>query len=203
MEADIVEFTTEPIPVVKQINFINTNNKIDMGKTKGCPECVEALIANKDSNFTQGDKEWLLTQSQEILDKLIPKEIKPVVNTKAEKVTKEQAVNILKESMKTTDDFINLLPSAMQDQFNSALAVHEQQRAYLIEGILNNTEKIWDKDDLVTMKTAMLERIAKSVDVNKETVIDYSAMNANTTVRTEFNEADFLPPAGVEFETKK
>ena len=40
-----------------------------------CPEKVEMLIQDENSKFTEDDREWLLTQSEEIIEKLQPIEV--------------------------------------------------------------------------------------------------------------------------------
>ncbi|OQY11134.1 MAG: hypothetical protein B6I31_05545, partial [Desulfobacteraceae bacterium 4572_19] len=197
-----VTFTTEPVEVVRELNYININQKKNnMAKETQCPECVEALITNKQTNFTENDREWLLTQSKEVLDKLIPKPV-PAVNAQ-QTITKEAAINVLKQTIKTPKDFVALLPDTLQDQMTSALSVHQRQREYLVKSILDNTKDVWTEDDLTKMNTNMLERVAKSVNVKKENVIDYSALGQVTNNTAEFTVDDFLAPAGIEFNKTK
>lgn len=217
-EDDSVEFGTEPVQVRKNVEYVQLQNMqrtkpVKKGETtmanekSCCPEKVDKLIANEATQFTQDDKEWLLTQEEATIDKMFPKEVEPKkepnTNSKDEKVTAEQAMQVLKEQIKQPQDFINLLPDEMQDQMNNGLKLHQEKRTNLITGILNNTENVWKEEDLKQMDTSMLEKISTSIKANKQEVTDYTAMGGSNQEPTNNTSDGILLPAGVEVTEEK
>jgi len=178
-----VEFIGSPIPVKKKVEYItverinNNQKQVNMADDKkpcgGCMEKVIALINNEATNFTSADREWLLTQDEAILDKLLPKE--PVKAPEPVQVNAEQAMEVLKNSLKNEDDFINLLPEKMKDSMRSGLALHEEMRSKMIETIVTHTEGVWDKKELEVMNTNVLKKIHDSISVP----VDYSLNNSS------------------------
>ena len=154
-----------------------------MGKENQCPKCVEkinALITNKDSGFTEDDREWLNNLTEAQLDKLTPKVVE-----------KEKIVE------KTVE--VNKLSPEDQEAIAYGRKQREDRRKGLISGILTNTEKdTWSEDILKSMSDDTLERILNSVKKKEE---DYSV--AAGSVLTNVADVEPLPPTGITFETKK
>ena len=96
-----IEFQGEPVEVRKKVTFVNMslkrtnfNSKSKMKVNKKCTCTVDGLIQNEATQFTEADRKWLATFSQEQLEKLSPKDEeeeeeeveegkKPVVSKKA------------------------------------------------------------------------------------------------------------------------
>jgi hypothetical protein len=176
---DVVEFIGEPVEVIKKVdiqyvpntlkrtkfnNNKNTEVKMDNNKPP-CGQCMEkivALINNKATKFTEADREWLLTQEESMLDKLMPvtEEVtKPVVNAEPKKLTSEEVINALSAEDKAAFEF--------------GKRQLRERRNTMIQGIQANTSKeIWPDAELAKTDDAMLERIYNSV--KKEPVVDYS-----------------------------
>jgi hypothetical protein len=195
-EDDSIEFSGEPLRVRREVNYIQANKMVRTKEKKGdkkmventkpcCPDKVDALIANKHSNFTEDDKEWLLTQDAATLEKMIPKEQKPVepqVNT---------ADYVRKDSLKTTDDFIALAPKEMQDQMRSGLALHQEHRTSLIASIIANAKKdSWTEAELQELDAKMLVKLNSQF----EEVSDYSLQGSGTVPNTNLGNDELEEP---------
>lgn len=164
-----------------------------------CPEKVEMLIQDENSNFTEDDREWLLTQSEEIIEKLQPvvvekeviKEVEKIVKVnEGEEVTKEQAIQVLSETLSDPKKFMELLPSAIKDQLESGLRMHEEYRDKLITGILaNQASEVWKKEDLANMNADQLKRLSDSIG-QKQAVYRM----AGGAPQTNSTEEKLLPP---------
>ena len=138
-----------------------------------CPEKVEMLIQDENSKFVEADREWLLTQSEEMIEKLQPvivekeviKEvIKEVAVNKEVGPTKEQVVQVLEESFSDQAKFLALLPAALRDQMESGLRLHQEKRDALIAHVMTNqAAPVWVKEDLSAMASAQLQKIADSI----------------------------------------
>ena len=159
----------------------NTNKKEDtiMSEEKkpwgGCMEKIVTIIQSNETPYTEDHREWLLTQEEAFLDKLIPKEpaevkIEPV------QVNKEQALEVLKETIKNQDDFIELLPDNMKDSMKSGLALHQEARQKMIDEIQSNANDVWTKEELDTMNFATLKKVHSSMKIP---IVDYSLNGGN------------------------
>lgn len=192
-----VVFTGEPIAVKRKVEYvvfsriinnqnIGDHNMDDKKPCGGCMEKIVALINNAQTNFTADDREWLLTQDEATLDKLFPKEpekIEPV------QINKEQALGVLKESIKKPEDFINLLPDEMKDSMQSGLALHQEMRQKMIQSVMDNAKDVWTKDELEKMNTDTLKKVANSITVPA----DYSLKNSIIKNNAEDMEVLILP----------
>jgi hypothetical protein len=213
--------TNEDTGIKRTRKFINNSKKEEqeMADAK-CTPCVakkvNELIANEATSFTENDREWLETLDEVQLNKCAPKDMSAEDKKKAEEemaakvktnatITPEMAVNALKEALKGQDDFINLMPTNMQEQTRSALKLHASHKSTLIEGILANTEEgTWTKEELGVYEVEKLEKISKTAGVKAPAAqFNYSAMGAGTDLHNNAqDEVPFLAPVGINFETK-
>jgi hypothetical protein len=186
-----INFTGDPIEVTKKVDYVSVNQvnfvrtkpikkevKI-MSKTDGCPECakkVNALIANKESKFTEENREWLESLEEALLDKLTPTVVE---------IEKKIEVNTLSEEDK----------KALADYKKQK----EEKRKGLIKSIQDNVKDVWTEEVLNEMDDDKLERVFKSV--KREGVVDYSgnvpSYNSSSTGE------EPLYPTGVKIEEKK
>ena len=156
---------------------------------------VDELISNERTRFTEEDKEWLLTQEEDILGKLEPMEEQaadPVEDPEPPQVNVDQAIQVLKDHFQKPDDFIQIMPDEIQDQMRNGLKLHREKRQELINNILANSAKgVWTDEELKKMDTGFLEKLSSSVKPK----VDYSGMGP-----TNHQQADdeILLPAGVE-----
>lgn len=172
-----IDLVGEPVQVVKNISYtpIQANKLI---RTKGGKQTMETnskttcflgkvdrLIQSNRTQFTEGDKEWLLNQEETTLDKLFPKDTAIDVNS-------EQALQAFRNTVKTAEDAINLAPVELQANLRAGLALHQEKRNALIKKIMDNSEAgTWKEEELTAMASDTLEKIGKST----KTPVDYSA----------------------------
>lgn len=165
-----VEMTGNPVKVSKQISYINVNKKekiMDNKKKPCCEEKVNQLIANSATKWGETDREWLLEQDETTLEKLIPEPQKSVEMAKPVTVNLDQVREVMK-GIKDVETHLEMMPDAMRDQMQSALAVHTAQRAHLINKITTNAKDIWETKDLEAMGTGVLTKIAATFPAEKE-----------------------------------
>jgi len=204
-EGDIT-LTGDAIPVDKQISYVSTTTNNSLKRTKinnnkggntmadekkPCGQCMEKIVAIINSNkthFTADDREWLLTQDEAVLDKLLPKEPeKPVVansEVRVPEVTREQILQALSAEDR----------AAMAFGQKQLKAIRENQ----ISVIQANTSKeIWPDTTLNAMNDDTLERLFKSVKKEENEVVDYS-FGASQRRISNNAEVDGLWPTGIE-----
>jgi len=193
-----ITFNSDPVEVKKQVKYVNVNNAsfirtkvkkevTTMERTKGdCPDClkkIDALIANEQSKFTEDDREWLLTQELDQLNKFEPNKVEPVEKI----VEKKVEVNVLSDEDKA------ILAYGKKQL--------EERRSVMIKGILDNTEEgIWDEEGLKEMNEGTLEKVFNSV--KKEEVVDYSVANNSIYNNGKPVTIEPLLPTGVVLEKK-
>ncbi len=209
-----IEFVGEPVEVKKEIKYVVmeksskmkrtkfgsiSNNKkqkqeVNMSKkveTPCCEDLVDELIANERTKWDVGNKEWMLTLEEDVLQKMIPekeKEPEPVVNSESKK---ETVVKIEKEDK--PGDGIELLSAEDKAALAYGRKQLKERRNTMIKGIQDNAGKeIWPDEVLATYDEDTLERVFNSV--RKDEIVDYS-LNGNTELTS--NEQEVLYPAGV------
>lgn len=222
----VVEFTGEPEEVIRKIEYVTMQKggvkmergKINTNETKPCcPEKVELLVNSQHSDFQETDREWLNSLTQEQIDKLVV----PVANleaeaqakaeltaktkeeneTKDEKVpqmNKEEVIQVLRESMKTPEEFLSLLPADMKDQFASGLRLHKEQRDSLIEKLVAYSDA-FTKEELAAKSMDELHKLEKLIPHQT----DYSGLGAGGNIQANINKVTPLLPLGVVVTEKK
>ena len=111
-------------------------------KKSCCPEQVKIIVQSKHTRFEESDREWLETQDEGTIVKLLP--IEPEKQSPPQ-INKEQAVQVLKDQFKTTDQFLSLLPVEMKSQMQYGLGLYKEERENLVSNITDNSDFI-DKD---------------------------------------------------------
>lgn len=206
-----VEFgEDDPVEVRRNVEYVTANkmrrtapsinsksdNKMAENENNLCCEAkVEALIANKLTQFTLEDKEWLMGLGEEHIDKLSP--VEPVVEEVIPEVqvNKDQVIDEFKKSLKAIDDYTALMPEEMKESVVAGVTLYNERREELVSSIMTNTaEGTWEKDDLEAMETKTLERINKSVNP-----VDYSAAGTPKTQK----KGGIRPMVPVQFSTNK
>jgi hypothetical protein len=195
-----VKQKVEYVPVVHMERKSNNNSKGGQtmeNEKKPCGQCMEKVIAIINSNsthFTAADREWLLTQEETILDKLMPKEPEKKVEVNTEK-PKTETVQVLSD-----DDKADLAWARRE---------RKERRQKMINGIQANTEKdLWPEADLMTMSEAFLEKLYNSVvpedGEGDEETANYSLNGSSRRIEANASAVEPLYPTGVEVvENKK
>lgn len=222
-DSGVLEFAEEPAEVRKQVTYVNLQKgglrrtkfnknqkevKMPDEKTPCCEDVVDALIANAETKFTDEDKEWLMALGEDKLAKLVQNEKKPEDPPKKEvkkepavevpQFNAEQAREILKESLKTNEDFLDLMPEDLREQMSSGLRLQQETQAKMVKAIIDNTDEgVWTEDGLKEMKIEVLERIYKSV-AKAEAVADYTLQGETPTNSGEVEPLMRVAPAAKE-----
>jgi hypothetical protein len=166
------------------IKLLTKERKMSTNARDGCKTCLEkvnALIANKESGFTEEDRPWLETLPESALDKVTPKVIEKVVE-------KEKVIEVNKL---TPEDKAAL-------EFGKRQL--KERREKWINAILTNSGKdVWKEEDLSKMDDTILERIYLTVNKKAEEIVDYSVMGFS---KSDANKIQPLYPTGIKFENK-
>lgn len=196
-------FTGDPQEVRQKIEYVpivnggqqtvNKKGGNQMSAKPECGKCMEKVIAIINSNstqFTAEDREWLLTQEEAVLDKLMPKASEKPIEVNTAQAPKP----------------IEVLSDEDKADLAWAKRMRQERRQTLIQGIQANTSKeLWPEAELLTMSESFLEKLHNSVveeDVTETNQVANYALNGNT--RRSVTE-DVIPmyPTGIEVETKK
>lgn len=176
-----VTLAEDPVEVRKDITYVamkeinnNSNGGQSMSDKKEKPCCeakVDALIANKQTQWTAEDREWLLSLEEAAIDKMSPVEEKkdPDLFTQAEK---DKAVKDFKGGLKTIEDYTALMPEEMKTEIDAGVKLYREKRDALIKNIAENSE--FTAEDLASHGDETLEKLMKSI----KKVADYSGQGA-------------------------
>jgi len=201
-EDESIEFTGEAMPVIKKVEYVQTNESLD-GKEvttmekKGMKEKVDMLINSKHTTFEEADREYLESVPEEHLDKMVTME-KPVEVVKEVEVNKEmdkeQAIQVLQDHMSDPEKAIAMFPDEIQDQMRSGLNLHRERKQKLVEAITANTDA-YTADELKEMSMGALEKLGKAVI---KAPVDYSALGAGGGLNPQANTVQPMIPPNIE-----
>lgn len=196
-----VEFTGEPREVHREVQYVE--NKKEGGtevmaneRKPCCPQKVKLLIESEHTPYQETDREFLESLDEVQINKLVDmegvlaKEPEPVKEPEKEPepVTNEKAIQVLRESLKTPEEFIAVMPEDMREQMNSGLKMCRDERTKLIEAIKASSRFT---DELLNAKT--MTELGILADMVKPK--DYSGLGGGAPV---VNNADnLLLPTGV------
>lgn len=197
----VVEFTGEPASVHREVQYVeNSENKggiksmvENVVKKPCCPQKVKLLIESEHTPYQETDREFLDSLEEIQINKLVDMEgllAKEPEKNDPEPITNEQAIQVLREQLKTPEQFIGLLPAEMQESMRSGLSMHNQKRADLIAKVKAASK--FSEDELKVKTMEELDKIAGMISVPK----DYSGMGGGSLFPTT-NEEDMLLPPGV------
>lgn len=183
-----------------RVNSLNFNNRTMTEVKKCCPEKVSDLIANEQSKFTEEHREWLESLTEDQLAMLEPVIVEKVVEVNKEvkvpsPITNEQALEALKGSIKSTEDFLNIVPKEMREPFRAGLVLHQEKRNEFIASVMNYENNSWTKEELESMSIDNLEKLAKMVkpQVNR-------SVFGGRVEHNKVGEQDILLPTGVKLD---
>lgn len=203
-----LEFTEEPVGVIKRTNFepIQTNTAKggmkNMAKDKGkegcCPEQVKLIIQSEHTRFEESDRPWLEGLEKESLIKLLPIDLPKSKPADPPQINETQAIEVLKEQLGTPEKFMELLSGEMKDQMQHGWTLYQAERAKLVEHITANSE--FSAEDL---KGESIERLNKLASLAKPDV-DFSLNNAGNEHHDSSQPANIVLPMNVQAnETEK
>jgi len=208
---DEVLFTGDPVEVQREVNFIALEEKILPKRTKfssnnknlkkevktmselkkaPCPDRVDELIAHALTKYTEEDKEWLLTQEAENVEKMFPKELEKKETPQLNEDEKKQVIEDYKKTQPTVDPEVQAYGQKKYDA----------DREKMSKSILTNTEDgTWIEDDFKEMKMDTLEKVYKST---LKDGTDFSPLGIHSS-KINDNEQKPLLPAGIKPEENK
>ena len=163
-----------------------------------CPEKIKLLTQGEGALFTADDCEWLNNLPEERIDQYLEVQEKmrkkegDVQTNKDKEVTKEEAIQVLREQLQDPQKFLELLPSEHREQMQYGLNLYKEKKAELVESILNHS-KAFTKEELETKSMDELNKIASLIPA----VTDYSVKGGAGKNHTP-TDVEILPPAGVE-----
>ena len=210
-----IEFTGESVAVQRKVEYVtmqkgDLKTMSDKDKKGKCPKCIEKaglLIQNKHSTFVEADREWLEALEEPCLDKMLamqkkdePQKTEPEKKEDPPQINKEQAIQALRDGLKTPEDFIGVMPEEMRDQMRSGLKLHQEKKAELIRTITDHAkdkEGFYTEDELKAMSMIDLQRLASMIPVKTDYTLNGGGVNTNE------EKVEPLGFPGVEREEKK
>lgn len=178
-ENDEVEFTGDPAPVRKQVDYIELNknqnerSEEEMAKeTKTdqpcCPDRVKALIANEKSKWTDSDEEFLNGLSEELLEKLepdmedeAPAEESTTDESAEEESTQESAEEDEDKEPVTMEKYLEDAPEDIREMLQEGVAMQKNRKAKLIKSLLACERNVISEADLKDKSVKELEALSK------------------------------------------
>lgn len=204
-----VEFGNEPKEVRQKVEYVEiTDNSANSkenegGETMQKDKMIQALIEHKETKYDEADREWLNGLSECQLGKMMPEEQaapadpptpkeEPAAN---QQPSKEEALQVLKESLKDKDQFLTLLPDELREQFEDGLALHQQSKQEIVKTITANSDAFTEQE-LQGKKIDELRKLAKLVQPKT----NWSPANVGGQVPSVHgDEPEPMPLAGVQF----
>ena len=175
-------------PIVETNSRVVTERVIKKNKSM-CTDCVkklaDSLIANKATAWSEDDREYLLAQTEEQLEKFTPPvEEKVEVNTA--KPTREDILAVLSEKPMTNEEFLSLASPEVRSQIEEGLVLRTNQKSEMVSQIVANTEE-WTEEQLNAKDLSELQKLHKVVmkDMGETTVfVGGGGLGGKTAINT-------------------
>ncbi len=213
---DILKLVGIPVAVVKKISFepiLNKKGKIMAKNTK--KKIVDALIKNESTQWTEDNREWLMTQEEDILDNMNPianeDDAKLVANAKVivekakvaeeklaeNKKKEEENVQVNNAEPETVESFLKKAPPEIRSMLQNGLDSHKADKKRLINVITANdrcnfSEEQLEKKDLNELR--QLAALATTTDNQREELAVVNYGGQGETHNTEIEEEPLLMP---------
>lgn len=183
-----VELSGDPVEVQREVKFspISNDEENDMGKETtancDCPK-VKALVdglvtANK--NWSESDREWLLTQNENILKKFTAMEAEVKEEPKEEEDEKEETVvntttvtPPAKKKKMTAEEYVQNAPAGpVREMLARGLSALNAERKRLTDIILSNETNQFSAEELAKFDASMLQKLAALAVQEEEEKVD-------------------------------
>lgn len=172
--------TNETAPVVKAERLIKKN-------TSMCTECVkrlaDGLINNKSLAWSEDDREYLESQTEEKLEKMTPPAVgtDPQVNTV--KPTREDILAVFSEKPMSTEEFLGFASPEVRTQIQEGLTIRTNQKNDLISQIIANTDQ-WTEEELNSKEFTELQKVYKlaTKDLGETVFVGAGATGGQTKI---------------------
>ena len=213
-----VKLAGTPIIVKRDISYIpvptaNVGGKTERVKQKiknnMCNDCVKKpadnLINNKNTAWSEADREFLEAQNEETLEKMTPQAAvtQQQVNT-SNKPSREDILAVFGEKPMTNEEFLQLASPEVRLQIQEGLQLRTNQKNAIVAEIVANTEE-WPEEDLQLKEMPELLRIHKlaTKDLGQTVFVPAGGIGGNTKVEVNKNsdKPKVVPmaPVGVKF----
>lgn len=215
---DSGEITTtgDPVVVKREISYtpvpqtnvrVKAERLIKKNSKSMCTECVKKLadnlIANKSTAWSEDDREFLESQTEEKLEKMNPQPSEVQTNTTGVKPTREDILAVFSEKPMSDEEFLQLASPEVRLTIKEGLALRTNQKVQLVTDILNNTDE-WPKEELELMELSTLQKIHKLAV--GETAVYIGSGNSGGEDKLKINKKgpkiEVMLPKGVNFKTK-
>jgi hypothetical protein len=190
-----------------------TNNKVKTERiikknSKMCTDCVkklaDSLINNKATAWSEADREYLESQTEEVLEKMTPPVISQEQQVNVVKPTREDILAIFSEKPMSTDEFLAFASSEVRSQIQEGLNIRTNQKLHLIGEIIANADQ-WTEDELNMKELSELQKIYKAVtkDLGETVFTGAGSLGGKTIVKTNVNKpkTDVMLPPGIKVQT--
>ena len=209
----LVEFSGEPIPVRKKIEYklINANSEggnETMANEKVvkpcCPEKVDLLIQHKLTPFMEEDRAHLLAKDEKTIDILLTmqadydtgiekaKEAAGKVKEVPVQMNKEQLAAYMKDTFSSPEQFMAIMPDEYKGQMEHGMQLYQQHRDRLVARVKEAAPDVYTDAELTGMDMSSLEKLTRLIPARA----DYS-LNGNPPAPVVNNEVKPLLPPGV------
>jgi hypothetical protein len=182
-----LKLTGDPVEVTKKVTYQILQNNKEEQKMKN--KLVDGLITNKATQWTEDDRENLMTLSECTLKKM-----KPVVEKPTEvhiEVNAETVSSYLGDL--SDEEMLNVLPDSLKKEITVNREAEKNKREALIKGI-TETDTEWKEDELKEMSTNALQKLSKTVTGQAGTEqVDYSGAGRTPQVNTGGGVEPMLP----------
>ncbi len=194
----------EPVEVIEKTEYVEVSNNSTKSNSEGGgkqmdkrEQKIKGIIANEQLPFTEDNRQCLENFTEEQLN-VIEQQSKqaPTDNSESKEVTKDQAVEVLREQLQNREQFLQLLPEKERQVFEHSLKLHEEQEQNAIKAITENSD--FSEEDLKGKDLGELQKMAKAVKPSG----NYAPMGggettANAESAGKVNEPAPLLPAGI------
>jgi len=192
-----IEFTGEPTPVIRNIEFVGANSKkegVTSMKEKDkkepcCPKQIKLIVQSKLTRFEEKDKEYLETLSEERIIQLLPVEPAPAANSVD---NRDQAIQVLREELRDKDKFMALLSPEVRAQYQHGQQLVDDERIKLVDHIVANCNDAYDAEALKPMGIGALKRLMKALPAPS----DFTGLGGG--INNPITNSEMLLPEGVE-----
>ena len=174
-------------------------------------ERVDALIGNERTKFTDENKDWLLTLSEDNLKSMEPAEatektpaeslapvidLAPVVPTETPAPVQEP--NPAENTAPSPEKFLEQAPPEMREVLTEGLKMHRQRKDAIVKGLIANSRCEFSADDLNAMDLVALEKLAKLSNMP-----NFVGQGGGAPITANEGSDDQAPPPPVAFPLKQ
>lgn len=164
------EVTYEVIPEIINNERVVTQRVIQKNKKSMCTECVkrlaDGLINNKATAWSEDDREYLESQTEEQLEKMTPQVTNEPVTNSAVKLSREEILAVFKEQPMTNEEFLVFASPEVKE----GLVLRSTQKAEMVSQIMANSDQ-WSEDELNGKELVELQKLYKVVTKDTDTTV--------------------------------